>query len=63
MLRKRALRRSAGLALVVAEGCFMRLAPERSVPGIVLLFAAIALEAAGLVLERRARRGPGRSNG
>lgn len=63
MLKKRALRRSAGLILVVAGGLFMWLAPEQSAAGIVLLIAAIALEIAGLVLERRATRKPDGSNG
>jgi uncharacterized membrane protein YccC len=54
MLRKRALRRSVGAALVVAGGLFMWLAPEESTAGLVLLAAAVALEIAGLALEHRA---------
>ena len=53
MLRKRTLRRSIGIALVVAGGLLMWLAPEESVAGVVLLVAAAALEIAGLALEHR----------
>ncbi len=53
MLRKRALRRSIGIILVVTGGLMMWLATETMV-GVVLLAAAIVLEIAGLALERRA---------
>lgn len=53
MLKKRGLRRSVGVALVVAGGLMMWLATETMV-GVALLAAAVALEIAGLALERRA---------
>jgi drug/metabolite transporter (DMT)-like permease len=54
-IRKRRLRRVAGVLLVLFGALLMWLAPE-SASGAVLLAAGVALEAVGLVLEHRAGR-------
>jgi len=54
-LKNRRLRRSVGLALVIAGGILMWLAPEVEV-GIALLAAGVLLEIIGIALERRASR-------
>ena len=58
MLRRTKLRRSIGVALVIAGALLMWLAPEatfgvRSGAGLVLLAAGIVLELVGIALERR----------
>lgn len=58
MIRNKRLRRAAGAVLVVAGGVLIWLAPE-VMAGVILLAAGIALEIAGITLERRddARKG------
>jgi uncharacterized membrane protein HdeD (DUF308 family) len=58
MLRRRKLRRSFGIILVIAGAVLMWLAPAstfgvRSVAGAVLLVAGIVLELVGIALEHR----------
>lgn len=52
MLRKRRLRRSAAVSLIVLGGALIYLAPG-DMTGRVLLAAGIVLELAGIALERR----------
>ena len=54
-IRKRKLRRVAGVLLVLFGALLMWLAPE-SLSGVVLLATGVALEGIGLVLEHRAGR-------
>jgi hypothetical protein len=61
MLRRRKLRRSVGLVLVVTGALLMWLAPAsafdaRSAAGAVLLAAGIVIELIGIALERRDER-------
>ena len=58
MLRRRRLRRTVGLVLVVTGALLMWLAPAstfgvRSATGAVLLVTGIVLELIGIALERR----------
>lgn len=53
MLRKRRARRALAVVLLVLGGALMYLAPEMWL-GLVLLGVGVALEAAGIALERRA---------
>ena len=58
MLRRTKLRRTVGLALVVAGALLMLLAPEttfgaRSTAGLLLLAAGIVLEVIGIAVEHR----------
>lgn len=52
MIRRRNIRRAVGIALVVAGGVLMWLAPDARV-GLTLLVAGIVLEIAGIALEHR----------
>jgi drug/metabolite transporter (DMT)-like permease len=61
VLRRRRLRRTIGVVLIVAGGALMWLAPEPafarwSLVGIVLLVMGLVLEAVGIALEHRDRR-------
>lgn len=53
LFKNKRIRRSTGLALVVAGGLLMWLAPEEAGVGVFLLAAGVLLEIAGIALERR----------
>jgi hypothetical protein len=53
LIKNKRSRRLLALALVVAGGLLIWLAPETA-PGIALLVAGVILEIAGIALERRA---------
>lgn len=55
LVRHRRLRRATGIALIGLGALLMWLAPE-VVIGLVLLFLGLALEVAGITLERAKRR-------
>jgi hypothetical protein len=55
LVRHRRLRRATGIALIALGALLMWLAPE-VVIGLVLLFLGLALEVAGITLERAKRR-------
>ncbi|HSN42316.1 MAG TPA: hypothetical protein VLT92_19255 [Burkholderiales bacterium] len=52
LIKNKRVRRGIGLALVVAGGLLMWLAPEADV-GIILLAAGVLLELVGIALEQR----------
>lgn len=56
LVRHRRLRRATGIALIGLGALLMWLAPEEVVIGLVLLFLGLALEVAGITLERAKRR-------
>jgi hypothetical protein len=55
LVRHRRLRRATGIALIALGALLMWLAPEVAI-GLVLLFLGLALEVAGITLERAKRR-------
>lgn len=62
LIKNQRLRRAIGLSFVVAGALFLWLAPEVGV-GIVLLVAGVALEIAGITLERRTGATPSSRDG
>lgn len=54
MIRNRRIRRAVAIALLVAGGLLMWLAPQ-TLAGAVLLALGIALEAIGVAVERRGK--------
>ncbi|AAZ97403.1 hypothetical protein Tbd_1450 [Thiobacillus denitrificans ATCC 25259] len=53
MLRNTRTRRALAVALIVAGGALLYLAPEAWAGGVVVLALGVLLELAGVVLERR----------
>lgn len=53
LIKNKRVRRGIGLALVLAGGLLMWLAPEEATMGVILLAAGVLLEIAGIALEQR----------
>ena len=53
LIKNKRVRRGVGLALVIAGGLLMWLAPEEAGVGVFLLAAGVLLEIVGIALERR----------
>jgi drug/metabolite transporter (DMT)-like permease len=53
MIRNPRIRRTLSLALMVAGGVFIFLAPDDVALGVVLLALGLALEVAGMLVQRR----------
>lgn len=53
LIKNKRVRRGIGLALVIAGGLLMWLAPEEATMGVVLLAAGVLLEIVGIALEQR----------
>ena len=53
LIKNKRVRRGIGLALVIAGGPLMWLAPAEATMGVVLLAAGVLLEIVGIALEQR----------